>query len=332
MDPQAFEERVAAAFAAADALAGTQQRARSGIFDVQVRASNEGIAREFLQAMLPPRAGGEALPILLAGAELDLHALAPRPATRGKMHDGTRYWLLWTGGEQPVLQAWDRVERRGLVWLAQGAAPSWELSRPACALINQATAPGPCTLVHGAAVGLAGRTLLLVAPGRAGKTSAALACAANGWDYAGDDYVMVDSSSAEVLPLYASARLRADMAARFQGLLAQSTRAISEDGGETRHELDLARALDPAQLRGGHIAAVLVPRRRGAARVEFAPAQRSDAFNAMFTSSVQGAPGPLAGHAPKLSSLLARAPVHFVDTGPDPAAIPDAFARFLDAL
>jgi hypothetical protein len=333
MDPQAFDAGIAEAFAAAAQLSRPLPPRRAGIFEVQPSGADAGLAEHYLQALLPPGPTREALPLHVLGpADLDLHALLPRPLEHGRMHDGKRYWLLWSGSESPVLLAYDREGRRGLAWLAQGSAPPWELSRPACALLNQAALEGPCTLVHGAAVGREGRMLLLVGPGRAGKSSAALACAHAGWDYAGDDYVMADSQSGEVLPLFASARLREDMAGHFAGLLRAARRATSGNGGEIRHELDLARVLDPAALRGGRVAAILVPRRRGAAGVEFTAANRSDAFHAAFAATFQGAPGPLSGHARKLAALVATAPVHFVDTGPDPAAIPQAFARFLDAL
>ena len=57
-----------------------------------------------------------------------------------------------------------------------------------------------------------------------------------------------------------------------------------------------------------------------------------DAFQALFTTTSQGAPGPMRDYARKLTSLVALAPAWHVDTGPDPAAIPGAFARFMDAL
>ena len=330
MDQRTFDDRVTAAFAAASPLARESVQASAGIFAVHARSPDAALARGYLQAMLPPRPAREALRLLvLDGAQLDLRHLVPQPAEIGRMHDGPRHWLLWSAG---VLQVFDRQERQGLVWLADGKAPSWELSRPAAALLNQVALAGPSTLVHGAAVSRDGRTLLLVAPGRSGKTSAALACAIAGWDYAGDDYVMVDSLSGEVLPLFASARLREDMAGSFAELLRTTQRTVSVDGGESRHELDLARVLEPARLRGGNMAALLVPRRRGAACVEFTPARPTDAFHALFAATVQGARGALTGLAPKLAALVARAPVYFVDTGPDPAAIPEAFEAFLAAL
>lgn len=330
MAPGEFEEHIASAFASATKIAQAEYRANSGIFAVHARAADLDVARDYLRAMLPAGPARAVLPLfVLSAADLDLRHLVPMQAELGRVHDGPRYWVLWFAN---TLQVFDRVDKRGLVWLAEGAAPSWELSRPAGPLLNQAARDTPCTLVHGAAVGRAGRTLLLVAPGRSGKTSAALACASAGWDYAGDDYVMVDSASGEVLPLFASARLREDMAARFPELIRDTRRAISQDDGEVRHELDLARVVDPARLRGGRMAALLVPRRRGAARVEFTPATPTDAFHALFAATVQGAPGALSGFAPKLAALVKRAPVYFVDSGPEPSAIPAAFQTFLDAL
>ena len=162
------------------------------------------------------------------------------------------------------------------------------------------------------------------------KTTAALACARAGWDYAGDDYVLADSLDGHVLPLYSSARLRDDMSGHFPDLLSRAVRAVSSDFGETKHELDLGRAAIADRIRGGRLAAILLPRRRGADHVTFTPALRVDAFNALFTSTSASAPGPMKAYAEKLAALAGRAPVWFVDTGPEPAAIPEAFERFLD--
>jgi hypothetical protein len=171
--------------------------------------------------------------------------------------------------------------------------------------------------------------LLLAGPGRAGKSTAALSCALAGWDYAGDDYVLADTAAGWIEPLYTSARLRIDMAPAFPDVLRTSA-ALSRDDGDPRHELRLADHLDPALVRGGRLIAVLLPRRMGARFPRFEPARRAEAFRALFKNTMLGAPGPLRQTATKLSSLVARAPAFFVDTGSDPRAIPSAFENFIN--
>lgn len=321
---------ITARLAAAEALADHQLAARSGIFQVALRCPDPELLRDYARAFPPPHPPTEsALRITLVTARhIDLSDLLPTPRERGRLHFGAEHCLIWAPYGRPILYLLDRRRQRGLVWLAADSAPAWELSRPACPLLNAAALDSPWTVAHGAAVGRDGRFLLLAGPGRSGKTTAALACARAGWDYAGDDYVFADSAIGTVLPLYASARLRHDMAPAFADLLAVATRAVTREDGETRHELELTHPTT-SRLAGGPVAALLLPRRAGARQVEFTPARPTDAFHALFTNTKASAPGPLDSYARKLAALAGRAPAFFVDTGPHPQAIPEAFADFL---
>lgn len=315
----------------AEAACDAQALASSGNLALRIRFRNLALAQDYVRSFLPAQPMPECLEIMvLSRDDIDLSALVPSPRAQGRAHCDDQFTVIWAAGEQSILQVFDHSTRRGLVWLADGTAPAWELSRPACSLINAASRDGPWTVAHGASVGRGGRFLMLAGKGRSGKTTAALACARAGWDYAGDDYVLANSLDGDVLPLYSSARLRDDGSGRFPDLMSGAVRAVSGDFGETRHELDLGRGTIAARIRGGRIAAILLPRRRGADHVVFTPARRVDAFNALFTTTSASAPGPMKTYAEKLAALAARAPIWFVDTGPEPDAIPEAFERFME--
>lgn len=333
MDTSRLSHRIYERIATAEVLTTTRLQARAGIFSVNLRCPDPELARHYARAFLPADELPETLLdiTLVTASHLDLSDLVPHPKERSRLYFGADYCMIWVHYSQSILYLLDRTRQRGLVWLEANTAPAWELSRPACPLINAAALDTHWTVAHGAAVGLDGRFIMLAGSGRAGKTTAALACARAGWDYAGDDYVFTDSSNGMVAPLYASARLREDMASAFHELLASSTRMVTLEDAEARYELSLTH-LAPARLRGGPIAAMLLPRRRGARRVEFALASPTDAFHALFTNTKASAPGPLASYAKKLAALAGRAPAYFVDTGPDPREIPDAFATFLTRL
>jgi hypothetical protein len=88
--------------------------------------------------------------------------------------------------------------------------------------------------------------------------------------------------------------------------------------------------LQPDRLKGGKLAALLLPRRRGAPRPVFERARSVDAFNALLTMTVTLTPGWPDVVSKKLMSVIGLAPIFFVDTGQTPDAIPDAFAEFLE--
>jgi hypothetical protein len=304
---------------------------RAGPITVGFNFSSAAMSASYGRSVTPEPSGTPDLTIrVLTVDDLDLGRMIPAPFKQGRTFSQGRYFCLWHPDERSILYLLDRSLGRGLIWLAAGEVPEWELSRPACPLIHAFLADTDWSTVHGAAVGRDGRMLLLAGPGRIGKSTAALSCALAGWDYAGDDYVLADTSAGWIEPLYSSARLRVDMAPAFSDIL-RTSHTLSREGGDQRHELRLADHLDPALLRGGRLVAILLPRRAGAQSPQFEPARRSDAFHALFKNTMLGAPGSLREIATKLSSLVARAPAFFVDTGSDPKAIPSAFDNFISS-
>lgn len=309
-------------------LASASCIARAGPTSIRFQFSSSMLATAYAQSLLPTKASPDLSVRVLTADDIDLSGLIPEPFEQGRSFSQGRYFSLWHADHRPVLYLLDREGACGLVWLASGAAPHWELSRPACPLINAFLDNTPWCTLHAAAVGRGDQMLLLAGPGRVGKSTAALSCALAGWNYAGDDYVIADTSTGWIEPLYSSARLRADMGPSFPEALRTSA-GPSNDDGDPRYELRLAPHLAPSALRGGQLAAVLMPRRAGAQVPRFETALRSDAFHSLFKNSMLGAPSALRTAATKLSSLVAKAPAYFVDTGCDPEAIPTAFDLFL---
>ncbi len=264
--------------------------------------------------------------------DFDLSRQVPiSPNVHHAMVANSDYYAAWWPGRQPVLYLLDKRARQGLVWFAADEAPNWELSRPGLPLIQALSADTAWTPAHGGAVGKDGRFILLAGPGRAGKTTAALACAQDGWDYAGDDYVIADAKGGRVEPLFTSARLRIDMSGAFTELVSGASLGITKDEGDTRHELRLGDLLTH-RIRGGAIAVILLPRRRGSPSPVFAPARRIDAFESLSRHTMQSLPGWSSVLSIKLVDLVGCAPTFFVDTGKDPALLPRAFASLLDSL
>ncbi len=306
--------------------------ARSGSYRLRLCFARKSLADEFVRSFVRDEAGTPDLQIgFLTSAEADLSHLIPHPTTQYRASASDGSFAVWQPGELPMLYLLDRKSNRSLIWLAAGAAPDWIASRPALPIMYAFSVSTPWIALHAAAVGINGRTLLLVGEGRIGKTTAALACAGAGWDYAGDDYVYTNTVSAKVEPLYCSARLRADMGPAFADLV-RAPAQISSSDGEPRYELRLEEQLGPDCIKGGSLAAILLPRRRGATLPQFLPARRLDAVAALYTSMKLMELGWPETMTKKIAMVIGLAPICFVDTGQRPAAIPGAFAEFLDQL
>jgi hypothetical protein len=302
--------------------------ARSGSYLLRLCFVRQSLAEEFLPSFLQAEAGLADLQIgFLTSAEADLSHFIPFPPSRPSAFVGEDWFVAWQPGDLPVLYLLDRRSMRALIWLPAGAAPYWIVSRPTLPVMYAFSTGTPWVPLHAAAVGRNGRILLLVGEGRIGKSTAALACARAGWDYVGDDYVYANTANSKVEPLYRSARLRADMGPALSDFLTSAARMTGSDN-EVRYEL----RIDPECVRGGSLAAILLPRRCGGILPKFSPARRIDVAAALYTSMTLMQWGWSEITIKKLTTLIGLAPVTFVDTGQCPAAIPDAFAEFLDRL
>jgi hypothetical protein len=314
------------------ATPAVESYARSGSYLLRLCFARRSLADEFLPSFLCDEAGSADLQIgFLTSAEANLSHLIPYPPTEYRAMASNDSFAVWQPGELPMLYLLNRKSNRALIWLSAGAAPDWIASRPCLPIMYAFSVGTPWIALHAAAIGQNGRTLLLVGEGRIGKTTAALACARAGWDYAGDDYVYTNTANAKVEPLYCSARLRADMGPAFADLVT-SPAQISSSDGEPRYELRLGRELSLDRICGGSLAAILLPRRRGGVLPEFSPARRLDAVAALYTSMTLMQLGWRETMIRKVATVIGLAPVFFVDTGQDPAAIPGAFAEFLNCL
>jgi len=305
---------------------------RWGPIGCRLIVADETLGRSYSSSFFPAQGGDLALSVaVLTPANIELSGVVPLDPAKGRTYFSDKCVVVWHPDPLPVLYILDRAANAGVVWLAGGLAPEWELSRPACPLLHSFLNDTPWSAIHSAAVGRNGRLLLLAGKGRAGKSTAALACARAGWDYAGDDYVCADTQSGRIEPLYTSARLRADMAGPFSDILHMNA-GTSNDDGDVRHELRLTDYLGPDRWRGGDLAAILIPRRQGARLPERVEATRGDALQALYMQTRLAMPGPSRVVARKLSRLAGLAPAYFVDTGSDPTAIPSAFGELLDRL
>jgi hypothetical protein len=320
-------DRVFAGMASSDM---TQTYCRSGSFLLQLNFASPALALCFLPSCIRDASGVADLDIAFtSNAHHDLSELVPERSEVQRLLADRDCYAVWQPGALPVLFALDRQTRRAIVWLAAGEAPPWVRSRPGLALIHALSVETPWTALHGGAVGRGERFALLAGKGRSGKTTAALACAQAGWHYAGDDFVFTNTLNGRVEPLYCSARLRLDLVESFRDFIGAGT-AVSDVDGERRHELSLAGLNE--RVRGGALAAIFLPQRRGARLPEFTPARRADAFTALIAATTIELPGWPEVTAAKIAAAIDLAPVFFVDTGTDPSAIPDAFALQLDRL
>ena len=273
----------------------------------------------------------DAWTIDVIGGGLDGHAgLLPPPAQRGmtvlRANDDIYYlWLDEVGG---YLTAIDRRRRRAMVWFTQpDRIASWHVARPLIHAIKGISFATPWTPIHAAAASWQGRAVVAIGQSGAGKTSIALASAMTGWNYLGDDAVLVRAGPPAVARLFSSARVRPDMFEILAGAMAASL-GTSDDAGELKAELDMRR-IGACREDSAPIAAITLPERRGAPRPELLPVSRSETVRRIVLAARQSIQGDDSATFDKIAALVRDVPCYRFDPGPDPFAAAEALAKLV---
>lgn len=216
------------------------------------------------------------------------------------------------------LTMYRRDQRLGVFWAPSGEAVPWhERAAPLRPLLHWAlTAPGRL-LVHGGAVAGERGAVLLAGRSGSGKSTTVLACVAAGWDYLGDDYVVLTSQPEPcVHALYSTAKLTPDSPVRDRfGHAAVPPRPDAD-----KVVLDLAahrRASAP-------LLAVVVPRVTGRADAVLTPVAPTEALRALAPSTILQHPHDADGGLATMASLVRSVPTYRLELAADVDAGPAA--------
>lgn len=305
----------------------------SGAFSIRLTldewANNQDVAASFPGIASPATSRPDFQAAILGGTPLPQHFL-PSDITKCSVYEDERYLTIWMPAPEGVLYVWDFENHMGVMWCTTRIIPPWLLGRPILPLIHAYATQSEWCPLHASAVGRNGKFILMVGPGRAGKSTAALSCAAAGWQYAGDDFVLINPKRRLVEPLYTSARLRKSGPEELAARLSRFVFAESNEYDDPKFELRFRTNEQNAFIQGGTIEHVLIPRRRGGQGFEMERAKAGEAFSAMMTHTRLCAPGRTEQLTKKLFSAIRMLPAYFVDTGTDAMAIPAGLQSILD--
>jgi hypothetical protein len=204
--------------------------------------------------------------------------------------------------------------------------PPSEMASPLKPILNWWTATRHLGLVHAAAVGTRDGGVLLAGRGGSGKSTTALVCVRAGFDYVGDDYVVVRSDPPFAHSLYNSARLTWEQSARIPELLRGTITGPSHDKTLAFiHELLPERISTSLPIR-----AILLPQVTGRTETRLCRTTAARALLALAPSTLFQVPGNAAAVFRQLVRLVDAVPAFVLELGTDLDAIPVAIRRLLD--
>jgi hypothetical protein len=168
-------------------------------------------------------------------------------------------------------------------------------------------------LVHSAAVGHEGRAVLLTGPSGSGKSTVSLACARDGLDYLGDDYVVLAPEPPVVHSVYRSAKLERSHRSRHEWLLPDPVASAPD-------EKALGYLADPTLSLP--VYAVVLPRVTELAATEVRVATPGRALLALAPATVLQLPGQAADALRAMKQLVEAVPVFELRLGADLERVP----------
>jgi hypothetical protein len=246
------------------------------------------------------------------------------------LHTETTTAIFDPGGN--VLSVVDRP--RGRAWAVKiddGPYPFWEVGAPLRFILHDHFSRHGLQVVHAAAVGDDRGAVLIVGKGGSGKSSTALAAAAHGLRYLGDDYCLVDPEGGTVHALYGTGKLvgaaDVDRLAAYRG---RSFNADSFERGGTDKGVFLVDEVCPGSLTATRqLRAIVLPRIDPGSASLGRAGSRGDALAAIFPSTVGQLPGAGPDDARNVERLVSSLPAFELLVGIDPHGVAEAMREIL---
>lgn len=230
-----------------------------------------------------------------------------------------------------ILNVYDADNQRAWMWVRDGHLPYWERSAPLRHVLHWWMSGLDVQQLHSSAVGDGRGAVLVVGRSGSGRSTTALACAASGLSYLGDDYVLVGPPPRpHVYSTFCSGKLTSEQVTRFPELAATVTNrdALPEEKalvyltgaatGATAAQLPLAAVLVPVIVGGSNTTvARLAPAKALAA---LAPSTVVEVFTAGKTA------------LERMRAVVTSVPCFSILLGHDLAGIGPTVRRLLDDL
>ncbi|MFC1574461.1 hypothetical protein ACFL3Z_00080 [Gemmatimonadota bacterium] len=229
-----------------------------------------------------------------------------------------------------LLSMLDPATGRGILWIADHERlPFYETSMPFRNIFQWWLSSRGLQLVHAAAVAWGEGGVLIAGPAGAGKSTTALCCLAAGFEFAGDDHVLVgDDPEFTVHGVWSSGKLEQDALA-----LLPLFGPIVSNGAPREGEKGLVLLKDhfPQRLAGRFpLRAILLPQLRPDGPTRLIPASPSQVLAAWAPSSILQQKGSRRDAFLRLCRIVREIPGFILEAGPDPAQIPPLVRALLE--
>lgn len=183
--------------------------------------------------------------------------------------------------------------------------PFYEKAAPMRMIFHHFAEAKNWSLVHGASIGMNGKGILLIGRGGSGKTTTALSAALAGFEYLGDDYVILNPKTQSILSLYASGKFRWDSEIILHGIEKLAVNSKDEEKGYFFLHREHANL-----VRKQAFSAIVIPRIGTGTKTTFKRIPAAKALLILASSTIFQMPGSGNKTLRNISNAIKNMPVY----------------------
>ena len=214
--------------------------------------------------------------------------------------------------ESKVLAGYDSKRKKACYYIPSlDMLPLYEMAAPMKIVFHHFAQDHGMILVHGAAIAMDGIGVLIAGRGGSGKTTTAICAALGGFDYLGDDYVILDPENKAIHSLYSSSKIRWDSEKLLPELGSLAVNGRNEDKGYFFMNEINDRVRKSVRLR-----AVVIPK-LGGEDPSYARISGITALRVLSSSTIFQMPGSGQRILGEISRVLRDIPVYEMILGRD---------------
>jgi hypothetical protein len=246
----------------------------------------------------------------------------PRGTIRG-FHDERIRLHFDPGGGTLTMYDPDRSGTAIFAVASPEAIPWYERAAPLRPALEWLLSGRSRNLVHGGVVGRADRGVLIGGASGSGKSTVAVACLEAGFDYLGDDYVLVSLEEEPVaFSLYATAKLDPASLAMMPWLESAVSAHDGQNDGSRKMVVPVYELRgDRIRTRSG-VSAIVLPQVTGGRTSRLRPASAAETLRALAPSTIIQMPDEARTALDTLADLVRRVPSFRLELGSDLDSVP----------
>jgi len=235
--------------------------------------------------------------------------------------------------DRDILSVLNLKNNKAIYWVSDTqVVPYFETGAPLLGILPQWFLEEGELFVHGGAIGMEDKGVLLVGPGGSGKSTTALRCLNNlSLYYLADDYCLIDCNDPVYIhSVYCSGKLdpvQADSFSFLRPALHNPSNLDKEKALFFLYPVFAHRLLKAVPLK-----AIFIPQITGKGRTFLSSASPIDVFKALAPSTVLQLPG--FGHkaSKMIAKLVRKVPAYHINLGDDPEIVPEVIHEYMIRL